>query len=124
MPHKKVIYRNKETPFEIKSEGDWKKIKKSWYVSYICNKCGERHIKIASNSRNAKNTCLKKTLYFSKKTPFEINSEEDWKKVNKMLGCNVSVEINYDFIENLKYEMEDYINKDVSNKNEGGDNNG
>ena len=41
-----------------------------------------------------------------------------------MLGCNVSVEINYDFIENLKYEMEDYINKDVSNKNEGGDNNG
>ena len=83
MPHKKVIYRNKETPFEIKSEGDWKKIKKSWYVSYICNKCGERHIKIASNLRNAKNTCLKKTLYFSKKTPFEINSEEDWKKIKR-----------------------------------------
>ena len=38
MPHKKVIYRNKETPFEIKSEGDWKKIKKSWtFLIYVTN---------------------------------------------------------------------------------------
>ena len=36
----------------------------------------------------------------------------------------IVVNNDYDFIENLKYEMEDYISKDVSNKNEGGDDNG
>ena len=38
-------FRNKETPFEIQTEEDWKKVKNGWYVSYICNKCGKRHIK-------------------------------------------------------------------------------
>jgi len=73
-------YYNKETPFEIKYEEDWNKVKDSWYVSYICNECGERHVKIISNQNN-KNTCLNKIQYRNKETPFEIKSEEDWKKV-------------------------------------------
>ena len=77
---KKNPYRNKETPFEIKSEEDWEKIKTGWYVSYICNKCREKHIKIISKGR-CKNTCLVKIRYRNRETPFEIQSEEDWKKV-------------------------------------------
>ena len=76
----KFPYRNIETPFEIKSEEDWKKVKCGWYVSYICNECGERHVKIISKGRR-KNTCLNKISYRNIETPFEIKSEEDWKKV-------------------------------------------
>ncbi len=45
---------------------------------------------------------IKSNLYLKLKC-----RQEDWAKVNKMLGCNVSVEINYDFIENFKYALED-----------------
>ena len=75
----KIPYFNKETPFEIKFEGDWKKVKAGWRVSYICNNCGEKHVKKAVGT-NHKNTCLNK-IYFNKETPFEIQTEEDWKKV-------------------------------------------
>lgn len=54
-------YRHKETPFEIRSEEDWKKVKLGWYVSYICNKCNERHVKVVGNLKCIKNTCLNKT---------------------------------------------------------------
>ena len=74
-------YGNKETPFEIKSEEDWKKVKHGWYVSYICNECGERHIKSVSDLKNAKNTCFHKAPYRNKETPYEIKSGEDLKKV-------------------------------------------
>ena len=75
-------FRNEETPFEIQSEEDWKKVKCGWYVSYICNKCSERHIK-KIDKRNRKNTCFDPSfsVYKNKETPFEINSEDDWKKV-------------------------------------------
>ena len=52
------MYRHKETPFEIQSEEDWKKVRSKWYVSYICNKCGERHVKKVLK-HNCKNTCYK-----------------------------------------------------------------
>ena len=75
-------YRNKETPFEINSEEDWKKVKYNYYVSYICNACGERHIKRVSRLVDAKNTCINRFVpYRYKETPYEIKSEEDWKKV-------------------------------------------
>ena len=83
-----ISYRNKEIPFEIKSEEDWKKVKVGWYVSYTCNKCGERHVKFIGNSNCIKNTCLNKIQYYKKETPFEIKSEEDWKKVK--LGWRIS----------------------------------
>ena len=53
-----IPYRNKETPFEIQSEEDWSKVKFGWYVSYICNKCGERHVK-KTTIYTCKNTCYK-----------------------------------------------------------------
>lgn len=74
-------YRNKETPFEIKSEEEWENVKVGWWVSYICNKCGERHKKVIGNNSRKINTCLKKIPYYNKETSFEIQSEEDWKKV-------------------------------------------
>ena len=74
-------FRIKETPFEIQSEEDWKKVKGKWYVSYICNTCGERHIKRVSELKYAKNTCLNDIPYRNEETPFEIKCEEDWKKV-------------------------------------------
>ena len=74
-------YRNKETPFEIKSEEEWENVKVGWWVSYICNKCGERHKKVIGNNSRKINICLKKIPYYNKETPFEIQSEEDWKKV-------------------------------------------
>ena len=79
---KKNPYCNKETPFEIQSEEDWNKVKRGWYVSYICNTCGERHVKIVSN-KNRNNTCYKPSSFIhrNKETPFEIQSEEDWKNV-------------------------------------------
>ena len=89
---KKTPHCNKETPFEIKSEEDWNSVKTGWHVSYICNKCGERHVKKVCNLKNAKNTCLKKTPHCNKETPFEIKSEEDWKKIN--LGWWVSYKCN------------------------------
>ena len=54
-------YRHKEMPFVIQSEEDWKKVKCGWHVSYICNKCGERHVKKISGLKCIKNTCLNKT---------------------------------------------------------------
>ena len=50
-------FRNEKTPFEINSEEDWKMVKCGWYVSYICDKCGEKHIK-KIDKRNRKNTCF------------------------------------------------------------------
>jgi predicted RNA-binding Zn-ribbon protein involved in translation (DUF1610 family) len=76
-----ISHYKKETPFEIKSEEDWKKVKLGWWVSYVCNTCGERHVKSVSNLRNAKNTCQNNLTYHKKETPFEIKSEEDWKKI-------------------------------------------
>ena len=77
---KKTPHCNKETPFEIKSEEDWNSVKTGWHLSYICNKCGERHVKKVCNLKNAKNTCIKKTPHCNKETPFEIQSEEEWEK--------------------------------------------
>ena len=87
---KKNPYCNKETPFEIQSEEDWKKVKLGWYVSYICNKCGEKHIKIIRTDKERKNTCLNKIKmsHCNKETPFEIKSEEDWNSVKT--GWHVS----------------------------------
>ena len=59
-------YRNKETPYEIQSEEDWKKVKTDWYVSYICNACRIRHIK--------------KVLGV-----FGIYYLKDWKNINSMV---------------------------------------
>ena len=75
-------FRNKETPFEIQTEEDWKKVYNGWYVSYICNKCGKRHIK-KIDDRTRKNTCFDPSfsVYKNKETQFEINSEDDWKNV-------------------------------------------
>lgn len=78
----------------------------------------EKRERLNTTEAGANDEHIKSNLYLKLKC-----RQEDWDKVNKMLGCNVSVEINYDFIENLKYEMEDYINKDISNKNEGGKDN-
>ena len=68
---KKNPYCNKETPFEIQSEEDWKNVKLDWYVSYICNTCGKRHVKIVSN-QNRKNTCIKK--FDNIKIDYKINN--------------------------------------------------
>ena len=67
----------------------------------------EKRERLNTTEAGANDEHIKSNLYLKLKC-----RQEDWDKVNKMLGCNVSVEINYDFIENLKYEMEDYINKD------------
>ena len=77
---KKNPYCNKETPFDIQSEEDWKNVKLDWYVSYICNTCGKIHVKRVSRLESAKNTCTN-IPYRNKETPFEIQSEEDWNKV-------------------------------------------
>lgn len=84
----------------------------------IDNVSVEKRERLNTTEAGANDEHIKSNLYLKLKC-----RQEDWDKVNKMLGCNVSVEINYDFIENLKYEMEDYIDKDVSNKNEGGEDN-
>lgn len=94
------------------------------YLSMLLTYLGLDNISVEKRERlntteaGANDEHIKSNLYLKLKC-----RQEDWDKVNKMLGCNVSVEINYDFIENLKYEMEDYINKDMSNKNEGGKDN-
>lgn len=54
-------FRNEETPFIIRSEEDWKKVKSNWWVSYICNKCGKQHVKKVGSLKCIKNTCLNKT---------------------------------------------------------------
>ena len=77
----KISYRNKETPFEIKSEEDWKKVKRGWWISYVCDKCHKKHIKKLYDPNYA-NTCLDINIpYRFKETPFEIQSEDDWKKL-------------------------------------------
>lgn len=94
------------------------------YLSMLLTYLGLDNVSVEKRERlntaeaGANDEHIKSNLYLKLKC-----RQEDWDKVNKMLGCNVSVEINYDFIENLKYELEDYINKDVSNKNEGGKDN-
>lgn len=94
------------------------------YLSMLLTYLGIDNVSVEKRERlntaeaGANDEHIKSNLYLKLKC-----RQEDWNKVNKMLGCNVSVDINYDFIENLKYEMEDYINKDVANKNEGGNNN-
>ena len=94
------------------------------YLSMLLTYLGLDNVSVEKRERlntaeaGANDEHIKSNLYLKLKC-----RQEDWAKVNKMLGCNVSVEINYDFIENLKYELEDYINKDVSNKNEGGKDN-
>lgn len=51
---KKNPYCNKETPFEIQSEEDWNIVKGKWWVSYMCNTCGEKHVKYISRLTLAK----------------------------------------------------------------------
>lgn len=67
----------------------------------------EKRERLNTTEAGANDEHIKSNLYLKLKC-----RQEDWDKVNKLLGCNVKVEINYDFIENLKYEMEDFINKD------------
>lgn len=94
------------------------------YLSMLLTYLGIDNVSVEKRERlntaeaGANDEHIKSNLYLKLKC-----RQEDWDKVNKMLGSKVSVEINYDFIENLKYELEDYINKDVSNKNEGGKDN-
>lgn len=71
-------YCKKETPFEIKSEEDWNKIKLGWWVSYICNTCGERHVKSVSRLTLARNTCLKKTMRIKKIKNIKINYHSNY----------------------------------------------
>ena len=94
------------------------------YLSMLLTYLGLDNVSVEKRERlntaeaGANDEHIKSNLYLKLKC-----RQEDWAKVNKILGSNVTVEINYDFIENLKYELEDYINKDVSNKNEGGKDN-
>lgn len=87
------------------------------YLSMLLTYLGLDNVSVEKRERlntaeaGANDEHIKSNLYLKLKC-----RQEDWAKVNKMLGCNVTVEINYDFIENLKYELEDYINKDVSDK--------
>ena len=84
------------------------------YLSMLLTYLGLDNVSVEKRERlntaeaGANDEHIKSNLYLKLKC-----RQEDWKKVNDMLGCNVQVEINYDYIENLKYEMEDYINKDV-----------
>lgn len=94
------------------------------YLSALLTYLGLDNVSVEKRERlntaeaGANDEHIKSNLYLKLKC-----RQEDWKKVNELLGCNVQVSINYDFIENLKYEMEDYIDKDVSNKTEGGEDN-
>ena len=78
-------YRNTERIFKIKNEEDWKLVKKGWYISYICNKCGEEHIKFIEKEKDIKNDCymdpdisLVYLPYYFKEMPFKINKIYDW----------------------------------------------
>lgn len=77
-------YHNKETPFVIRSEEDWKKVKTGWHISYICNKCGKKHIKFTSDEKEIKNDCyidmdkISFLPYHYKEMPFKINEIYDW----------------------------------------------
>ena len=79
-----IRYHNKETPFKIKSIEDWNKVKCGWYISYICNKCGKKHIKYISNEKEIKNDCyididkISFLPYQYKEMPFKINKIYDW----------------------------------------------
>ena len=112
---KKIPYYNKETPFEIQSEEDWKKVKAGWYVSYICNECGKKHVKKVCELKYIKNTCIDKISYFNKETPFEIQSEEDWKKVKQYWYvsyiCNECGEKHVKTVIRLKNAKNTCINK-------------
>lgn len=77
------------------------------YISALLTYLGLDNVSVEKRERlntteaGANDEHIKSNLYLKLKC-----RQEDWKKVNAMLGCNVSVEINYDFIENLKYAEE------------------
>jgi len=82
------------------------------YISSLLTYLGLDNVSVEKRERlntteaGANDEHIKSNLYLKLKC-----RQEDWDKVNKMLGTNVRVDINYDFIENFKYEMEDELNK-------------
>ena len=75
-------YRNKEKPFEIKSEEDWKKVNSGWYVKYQCDICGEYHIRHLANKTQIKQRCLNCKNYQNPKTPLIIKTDKEWEKIS------------------------------------------
>lgn len=90
------------------------------YLSRLLTYLGLDNVSIEKRERlntveaGANDEHIKSNLYLKLKC-----RQDDWKKVNELLGCNVKVNVNYDYIENLKYAIEDIENK---NESEVGDN--
>lgn len=76
----------------------------------IDNVSVEKRERLNTAEAGANNEHILANLYLKLKC-----RQEDWDKVNKMLGSNVKVDINYDFIETLQQSL-DNVNDNISNE--------